>query len=309
MVLTGLEACGIKKVSDRAHLSARVSFSEPSPSFWRVEFNVANESEPREHLEPEETLGRFLKRERDLRGVSLREIAETTKINVRVLEALEADDYGSLPPRAFIIGFLRAYAQCLKIDPQDVIALYHRVVSEVTEVPVESEPEEDLEDDHALKRIVLLVVVGLFAASLFYVVFLRDWSPKAPKTKGTTSASGGTRSRSAEPGLQPAPAGVIARKAARPDSRYIGRPLVLEVAAMEEAWLRVERDDGQASAMLLHQGERRQWQARERFVLTIGNVAGTRLFLDGRPVDLPSSRSNTLHNFVLSRRRASVALP
>ncbi|MEE9305671.1 MAG: RodZ domain-containing protein [bacterium] len=270
---------------------------------------MANESAPREHLEPEETLGRFLRRERDLRGVSLREIAETTKINVRVLEALEADDYDSLPPRAFIIGFLRAYAQCLKIDPQDVIALYHRVVSEVTEVPVEPEPEEDLEDDHALKRIVLLVVVGLFAASLFYVVFLRDWSPKAPKTKGTTSASGGTRSRSAEPGLQPAPAGVIARKAAWPDSRYIGRPLVLEVAAMEEAWLRVERDDGQASAMLLHQGERRQWQARERFVLTIGNVVGIRLFLDGRPVDLPSSRSNTLHNFVLSRRRASVALP
>jgi transcriptional regulator with XRE-family HTH domain len=274
-----------------------------------VEFNVANESAPREHLEPEETLGRFLKRERDLRGVSLREIAETTKINVRVLEALEADDYDSLPPRAFIIGFLRAYAQCLKIDPQDVIALYHRVVSEVTEVPVEPEPEEDLEDDHVLKRIVLLVVVGLFAASLFYVVFLRDWSPKAPKTKGTTSASGGTRSRSVEPGLQPAPAVVIARKAARPDSRYIERPLVLEVAAMEEAWLRVERDDGQISAMLLHQGERRQWQARERFVLTIGNVAGTRLFLDGRPVDLPSSRSNTLHNFVLYRRRASVALP
>ena len=270
---------------------------------------MANESAPREHLEPEETLGRFLKRERDLRGVSLREIAETTKINVRVLEALEADDYDSLPPRAFIIGFLRAYAQCLKIDPQEVIALYHRVVSEVTEVPVEPEPEEDLEDDHALKRIVLLVVVGLFAASLFYVVFLRDWSPKAPKTKGTTSASGGTRSRSAEPGLQPAPAGVIARKAARPDSRHIEHPLVLEVAAMEEAWLRVERDDGQTSAMLLHQGERRQWQARERFVLTIGNVAGTRLILDGRPVDLPSSRSNTLHDFVLYRRRASVALP
>lgn len=78
---------------------------------------------------------------------------------------------------------------------------------------------------------------------------------------------------------------------------------------MEEAWLRVERDDGQASAMLLHQGERRRWQAREHFVITIGNVAGTRLFLDGRPVDLPSPRSNTIHNFILSRRRASFALP
>jgi hypothetical protein len=78
---------------------------------------------------------------------------------------------------------------------------------------------------------------------------------------------------------------------------------------MEETWLRVERDDGQSNAMVLRQGERRQWQALERFVLTIGNVTGTRLFLDGRPVDLPSPRSNTLHNFVLSRRRASVALP
>jgi cytoskeleton protein RodZ len=271
-----------------------------------VEFTVANESAPREHLELQETLGRFLKRERDLRGVSLREIAETTKIPLRVLEALEADDYDSMPPRAFVVGFLRAYARCLKIDPQEVIPLYHQAVTGTGGVPADPGVEDLHDDDHALKRIALLVVVGLFAVSLFYVVFLRDWSPRAPNTKATTSASVGAASRSAERGPQPT---WQVENPRSPDPRYIGRPLVLEVAAMEETWLRVERDDGQSNAMVLRQGERRQWQALERFVLTIGNVTGTRLFLDGRPVDLPSPRSNTLHNFVLSRRRASVALP
>ncbi|MFQ6672106.1 MAG: DUF4115 domain-containing protein, partial [Candidatus Tectimicrobiota bacterium] len=155
----------------------------------------------------------------------------------------------------------------------------------------------------------------LFAASLFYVVFLRDWSPKVQKTKTTTSLSMEVRRGPEEHGVPRTPVGSV-REAARsgvslPPARPLvaERPMTLEVTALGETWVRVEWDDGQASALLLRRGERRQWQARERFVLTIGNVTGTRLFLDGRPVALPRSKSNTLHNVVLSRHHLAIALP
>ncbi|MFQ6672021.1 MAG: helix-turn-helix domain-containing protein, partial [Candidatus Tectimicrobiota bacterium] len=102
---------------------------------------MATELAPPEDLEPDETLGHFLKRERSLRGVSLQEVADATKISLRFLEALEADEYDVLPSRAFIIGFLRAYAQCLKIDPQEVVLLYEHGVTQTRAIPEAHRPE------------------------------------------------------------------------------------------------------------------------------------------------------------------------
>jgi len=62
------------------------------------------------------SFGETLKRERESRNISLREIAETTKINIRHLEALEADRFAALPGGVFNKGFVRAYADYLGID-------------------------------------------------------------------------------------------------------------------------------------------------------------------------------------------------
>jgi cytoskeletal protein RodZ len=70
------------------------------------------------------SFGETLKRERELRQISLREIAEATKINLRYLDALERDDFRHLPGGVFNKGFVRAYAQFIGIDPDSMVNAY-----------------------------------------------------------------------------------------------------------------------------------------------------------------------------------------
>lgn len=70
------------------------------------------------------SFGETLRRERELRQISLREISESTKINLRYLEALERDDFRHLPGGVFNKGFVRAYAQYIGVDPESMVNAY-----------------------------------------------------------------------------------------------------------------------------------------------------------------------------------------
>ena len=70
------------------------------------------------------SFGEDLKRERELRKISLREIAESTKINVRYLDALENNDFKRLPGGVFNKGFVRAFAQHIGVDEEAMVNAY-----------------------------------------------------------------------------------------------------------------------------------------------------------------------------------------
>jgi cytoskeletal protein RodZ len=70
------------------------------------------------------SFGEELKRERELRRISLREISESTKINIRYLEALENNDFRHLPGGVFNKGFVRAFAQFIGVDPESMVNAY-----------------------------------------------------------------------------------------------------------------------------------------------------------------------------------------
>jgi cytoskeleton protein RodZ len=70
------------------------------------------------------SFGETLKRERELRQISLREISEATKINLRYLDALERDDFRHLPGGVFNKGFVRAYAQFIGVEPETMVNAY-----------------------------------------------------------------------------------------------------------------------------------------------------------------------------------------
>jgi cytoskeletal protein RodZ len=70
------------------------------------------------------SFGETLKRERELRQISLREISEATKINLRYLDALEKNEFRHLPGGVFNKGFVRAFAQYIGIDPEAMVESY-----------------------------------------------------------------------------------------------------------------------------------------------------------------------------------------
>jgi len=70
------------------------------------------------------SFGEEIRRERELRGIGLREIADITKINIRFLEALEKNDFKHLPGGQFNKGFVRAYAKHVGLDPEKTVNSY-----------------------------------------------------------------------------------------------------------------------------------------------------------------------------------------
>ena len=77
------------------------------------------------------SFGEKLKREREMRAITLEEIAEATKIGTRSLRALEEERFDQLPGGIFNKGFVRAYAKFLGIDEEQAVADYLSATGDV----------------------------------------------------------------------------------------------------------------------------------------------------------------------------------
>lgn len=70
------------------------------------------------------SFGEEIRRERELREITLREISESTKISLRYLDALEQNDFAHLPGGVFNKGFVRAFAEHIGVDPEAMVNAY-----------------------------------------------------------------------------------------------------------------------------------------------------------------------------------------
>jgi cytoskeleton protein RodZ len=125
---------------------------------------------------PAETFGQYLKRERELRHISLEEVASGTKIAIQMLRAMETDCWDEIPAEVFIRGFIKQYAEFIGLVPDDV---YLRYQEERGILPGE-DFEEAIQCSTALKRtcfssgrlfwvaVLLLVALLILAFSLFF---------------------------------------------------------------------------------------------------------------------------------------------
>jgi hypothetical protein len=68
--------------------------------------------------------GGLLRHVRESQRITLLEVNQRTKVSMPYLKALEEDDFSKLPEVVFTSGFLREFARCLKLDPQQVSRTY-----------------------------------------------------------------------------------------------------------------------------------------------------------------------------------------
>ncbi|MEE8483659.1 MAG: RodZ domain-containing protein, partial [Nitrospinota bacterium] len=113
------------------------------------------------------TLGETLKHEREVRGVTLQEIARATRINEKYLRALEEDDFDAFHAPVFITGFLRSYAGHLGLNSDEIILRFESLKIERKEEHVPTEPI-DLGDSNS---IVIAAVAILCAAIGGYAIY------------------------------------------------------------------------------------------------------------------------------------------
>ncbi|HET8723272.1 MAG TPA: helix-turn-helix transcriptional regulator [Anaeromyxobacteraceae bacterium] len=77
------------------------------------------EADPRS--EAVRAFGRYLLRERELRGLALEDVARVTRLAASVIEAIEEGDPERMPPRGYLVGYLRSYAGAVGLDADDVV--------------------------------------------------------------------------------------------------------------------------------------------------------------------------------------------
>jgi cytoskeletal protein RodZ len=125
--------------------------------------------------EPEK-FGPWLRHEREIRQVSLEEIAQTTRIPLRMLQYLEEDRYDQLPGEVFAKGFLRSYARAIGLPESEVLGRWARVrrLSE----PVRAAPVTAITGPDRSQRfgiaIALVILLLLFTLALSIALRPRD---------------------------------------------------------------------------------------------------------------------------------------
>lgn len=92
-----------------------------------------------------EDFGSYLKHERELRGVPLDEISQSTKISISFLRALEESRFDDLPGEVFVKGFIRSYGQAIGSNVDELLAAYHESGSKRQDVAITavSPPQEE----------------------------------------------------------------------------------------------------------------------------------------------------------------------
>jgi len=82
------------------------------------------------------SFGENLRREREMRGVTLEEISAATKISVRFLKSIENEDFSKLPGGLFNRSFIRAYARYLGLEEDSLLAEYQLAAKAKGEVDI-----------------------------------------------------------------------------------------------------------------------------------------------------------------------------
>lgn len=151
--------------------------------------------------------GGKLRLARERRGVSLRQIALSTKISVAALEALERNDMSRLPGGIFSRAFVRSYALEIGLDPDDTVREFLERFGDEAATPHVVQPvaspqhpgaqhdEPAFEAERRMTGVLLKVVVASFviAAVIFYITWRR------------TSAASSLTPRGDIPDVRPAP--------------------------------------------------------------------------------------------------------
>jgi cytoskeletal protein RodZ len=74
-----------------------------------------------------ETFGHYLNQQRQLRALSLEEVAKATRVPLEHLRALEEDRLDDLPGDAFAVGYIRNYARCIGLSADEAVLRYQEV--------------------------------------------------------------------------------------------------------------------------------------------------------------------------------------
>jgi len=84
--------------------------------------------------------GRYLKQQRELRGLSVDDVVKATRIPPTLVGALETGHSERFPERVFVVNYIKSYAKVVGLSPDDALNRYHELPG--VEQPEAFDPRE-----------------------------------------------------------------------------------------------------------------------------------------------------------------------
>lgn len=268
-------------------------------------FDQGSEERTTAHSSAATSFGEQLRRAREARGIPLREISEQTRISLRYLEGIEANDYKQLPGGIFNRSFIKAYARYIGYPEKDALEGYTRTAREQGELPDESGPITQpsrvyLNEQQGRSPLVTALLTILVLAILSFVVYaaLRGYQRRSGGGEESANASSANSQAAAVP-----PAATQAAAAVQP-APPAAPSLNVEVTAFgEDVWLRVRSDQEDSSDITLKAGTAREFAAAERLSLQYSKsrAESIQVKINGRLAVVPSGGRTSLIEMVINK--------
>ena len=227
---------------------------------------------------PPTEVGERLRRARETRGISLRQVSNVTRISVRTLEAVERNDRSRLPGGIFTRAFVRAYATEVGLDPEATVRAF------LAQSPDEFGAEIGADDGaggvqqrprHWLRVAALTLAALALAGAAAYGVIRWNAARAAPGLDAAPQPAPAVRT--GQP--QPAPALVHATNTA---VRIPAGVLAIDAVARAPCWVVAESDQDARSERLLLAGDRLTVTAARSIMLKVGDAGALALTINGR---------------------------
>ncbi|MCJ7451943.1 MAG: DUF4115 domain-containing protein [Steroidobacteraceae bacterium] len=256
--------------------------------------------------------GARLRRQRELAGLALQQVAERLNLDVVAVQALESDDYAALGAPVFVRGHIRRYASLLGLPADEILGAYDRSRAQLappTLVPksrVEMAPPRRLVVPQwvVAGALVLIVAAGIAAYVNEFGLHLPDTgvvggTGVAPESMAPVGAAAEAADGSSVPGsaegaeqgssaslADPATPGVEASAGVPPGQ------VSLTFVFAADSWIEVY--DGSGRSVLYDLGK----AGTERAVagvaplsVTLGNAPGVSLAVNGKRITVPAPSS------------------
>ena len=225
-----------------------------------------------------EALGQELRKEREKRNISLKEVADVTRISRRYLEALEDDKLDVLPGGFFIKGIVRSYAKALGIDEEIWVERYRRAGASGSAEPP-SDEAGNLPARISKKTKLSLTgaaAVLVLAAATFGLYYLTR-TPKKPQLPESRPVY---IPAEAQTQTDPPPAAPVEAAPVKIEEEM---GLRLQITFTAETWIQVYSDGKLALDGIKLAGGRAEIRAETELLINLGNAGGLDFVLNGKP--------------------------
>jgi transcriptional regulator with XRE-family HTH domain len=228
------------------------------------------------------TLGADLQHSRELAGLSLDDLSARTKIRRHMLEAIERNDFASIPGGLLARGYLRAYAGEVGL-PKEAIAARYRTEFGADEPPLADAFRYRAEArDHSSPTLwndTIAVTVFIAIVGVWLYVSQRPPVDSVQHPVGTA----GRIPAPAEPtDAVPGPFRVThGSGSGNVDPAMAGALMTVEIIPTRVVWVEATADGNRILYALVRPDQRRVIQARQELLLRVGDAGGFRYVVNG----------------------------